>query len=396
MFAFILLVLLRWTWQRFSFYHLRVALCLLLAFSLIGWTGNQSTLGQVVLRPGRAVPSVNSPNHPSPVTTKNFVVFAPDQRLAEKVADEAERFRKELSVEWLGHTLKPWSEKCPIYVSIARDAGGETSFAFIPNDPTNPDRGVPTAWQMKIFGPPDRLLDAVLPHEVTHTIFATHFGRPLPRWADEGACTTVEHEVERAKNHRMLMSFLKAKPSRGIPFNRMFTMKRYPPDILPLYAQGYSLAKFLIFQKGKRYFLNYVEQGLENERRMRGQAAWDHATKEFYGYRDLSELQLTWIKWVKNGSHQSDVVKFSKPSESTLSPSTLADNSSRSTETSAANFAANSTSQAQLTYTSLPARNEKRPSGKLAKINEESWYISQMRPGPDRDARRVSPGTIWR
>ena len=37
-----------------------------------------------------------------------------------------------------------------------------------------------------------RILDSVLPHEITHTIFATHFGQPLPRWADEGACTTVD------------------------------------------------------------------------------------------------------------------------------------------------------------------------------------------------------------
>jgi hypothetical protein len=127
------------------------------------------------------------------------------------------------------------------------DAGGETSFAFLVDEQGN---GTPVDWDMKIFGPHDRLLDAVLPHEITHTIFATHFGRPLPRWADEGACTTVEHVSERDKNHQMLIRFLTAKPSRGIPFNRMFTLKNYPHDILPLYAQGYSLAKFLIFQTG--------------------------------------------------------------------------------------------------------------------------------------------------
>ncbi len=71
------------------------------------------------------------------------------------------------------------------------------------------------------------MLDSVLPHEVTHTIFASHFRRPLPRWADEGACTTVEHPSERTKQQQMLIEFLHT--NRGIPFHPMFAMKEYPP-----------------------------------------------------------------------------------------------------------------------------------------------------------------------
>ena len=29
--------------------------------------------------------------------------------------------------------------------------------------------------------------------------------------------------------------------------------------------------------------------------------SWDAATREFYGYRDLSELQIEWVRWVKQG-----------------------------------------------------------------------------------------------
>ena len=61
---------------------------------------------------------------------------------------------------------------------------------------------------MSIQGSRQRILDSVLPHEVTHTIFASHFRQPLPRWADEGACTTVEHASERAKQEKMLIEFL--------------------------------------------------------------------------------------------------------------------------------------------------------------------------------------------
>jgi hypothetical protein len=133
----------------------------------------------------------------------------------------------------------------------------------------------------------------VLPHEITHTIFATHFGRPLPRWADEGACTTVEHITEKNKQKQMLISFLTT--GRGIAFNRMFAMREYPADIMPLYSQGYSLARFLIAQKGKREFIDYVGDGMDWNN-------WTAATKKHYGYASLSELQVGWLDWVRCGS----------------------------------------------------------------------------------------------
>lgn len=245
----------------------------------------------------------------APIETENFVVYANDELLARKVSKQAEYFRRDLAIQWLGRELPRWRHKCPINVEINHNAGGETSFAFITN---NSGRGEPIDWSMKIYGPPDRLLDAVLPHEVTHTIFATHFGCPLPRWADEGACTTVEHESERRKNHRMLLEFLTSQPSRGIPFNRMFTMRNYPHDILPLYAQGYSVARFLIAQKGRRHFVDYVGRGLQNESQNQIIPAWDEATREFYQYKDLSDLQVDWLAWVKNGSNERQPQKQSE------------------------------------------------------------------------------------
>jgi hypothetical protein len=147
---------------------------------------------------------------------------------------------------------------------------------------------------MQIQGTRERLLDSVLPHEVTHTIFATHFGGPLPRWADEGACTTVEHASEKAKQDRLLIRFL-THENRGIPFNKMFAMRDYPRDILPLYSQGYSLTRYLIQQGGKRKFVAYVGEGLQTNN-------WTAATRKFYGFESLSDLQVTWLAWVQQGS----------------------------------------------------------------------------------------------
>ena len=224
---------------------------------------------------------------PGNARSQHFVVSAPTPELAQEVCQAAEAYRRDLAMEWLGHELPPWRDICPITVKLDPSAGGATSFVF--------QSGFPTQWTMQIQGTRERILDSVLPHEVTHTVFATHFGGPLPRWADEGACTTVEHVSEKSKQDKLLIRFLTGPQIRSIPFNQMFAMKQYPPDILPLYSQGYSLARYLIQQGGKRKFVQYVGEGMASNN-------WPAATKKFYGYSSLSDLQVTWVKWVGQGS----------------------------------------------------------------------------------------------
>ena len=226
--------------------------------------------------------------------TTNFIINAPSLQLAREIGATAERFRRDLAIQWLGRELPRWQQPCPVSANVSphHGAGGATSFMF--------QQGRPFGWQMTIQGSRQRILDSVLPHEVTHTIFATHFGRPLPRWADEGACTTVEHVSEKKKHDRMLTQFLTT--GRGIAFNDMFAMKEYPRDFIPLYSQGYSLARFLIGQGGKRKFVDYVGEGLRTRN-------WPAATRSFYGSvlsirtgnGPLSDLSETWLDWVRRG-----------------------------------------------------------------------------------------------
>jgi hypothetical protein len=218
------------------------------------------------------------------VQTANFVVDAPSPQLAAQLGEAAEAFRKSLAVEWLGHELPRWDERCPIRATIQRGAGGATSFYFT--------RGRVHGWKMDIQGSPERMLDSVLPHEVTHTIFATHFGCALPRWADEGACTTVEHPGEIARMEGELIKFLKTR--RGIRFSDMMWIKEYPRDFMPLYAQGHSVAAYLIDLKGKQAFVRFLEDGLTDDN-------WPRAVKRHYGYVNLGEMQNQWLGWVRAG-----------------------------------------------------------------------------------------------
>lgn len=218
--------------------------------------------------------------------TANFIVQAPTQQLAREIGDTAELMRESLAIEWVGKPMPNWSKPCPIKAQVSPNlgAGGATTFVF--------DRGEVFGWDMEIQGSRERVLDSVLPHEITHTVFASHFRKPLPRWADEGACTTVEHRSEIAKQESMLIDFLHNR--QGIPFSAMFAMKEYPQDILPLYAQGHSLTQYLIESRGKQKFMEFLTDGM-------GDDNWRRAVQQHYGHENLYALQNDWLGWVKAG-----------------------------------------------------------------------------------------------
>ncbi len=216
--------------------------------------------------------------------TQNFLIQAPNGQLAEAVGKAAEKYRANLAKHWLGKQLPPWPRPCPIRVIAGQLAAqGVTTYSLQPV----------RDFQMEVVGTPERILDSVLPHEITHTILATHFGRPLPRWADEGICTTVEHISERTKHEAKLREFLRSR--RGIAMNQLFLLTEYPNDVLPMYAQGYSVCRFLIEQKGAPTFINFLHDYME-------QRSWTQNVQRYYGYKSLRELQEFWLAWVAEGS----------------------------------------------------------------------------------------------
>ena len=227
----------------------------------------------------------------------NFIVETPDPNFARQVSQAAEKFRHDLAIEWLGKAMPNWSQPCVMGVQVGQQlgAGGSTTFVF--------DRGEVFGWRMSIQGSRERILDSVLPHEITHMIYASHFRQPLPRWADEGGATSVEHASERTKHRNMLNQFLST--GRGIALGEMFAMTEYPHDIMPLYAQGYSLAEFLIQNGGRRKYVEFLGDGLQSD-------DWRGAVERYYGIQNLSQMQNTWLAWVRQGSPLRPAVK-SKP-----------------------------------------------------------------------------------
>lgn len=213
--------------------------------------------------------------------TPNFTIETASPQMAEEFGKAAEKHRRDLAVSWLGHVLPQWYKPCSITVQGGRPQNSTGVFTF--------RNGEVFGWRMNLFGTRQEVLDNILPHEITHTILASHFRRPLPRWADEGAALSAESASEIVAWRQSLVQYLKTK--RGIAFNRMFAMTEYPRDLLPLYAQGYALTDFLIRQSGRREFIKYLEDGLESDQ-------WAVTTKDHYGYGNLGELQNAWVAWV--------------------------------------------------------------------------------------------------
>jgi len=167
-------------------------------------------------------------------------------------------------------------------------AGGATTFNF--------DRGEVFGWNMNIQGSEERILDSVLPHEINHTIFACYFRRPLPRWADEGAASLIEHDSERMrlrKLHNQVMG-----TNRKIPLKQLMDAMQYPSDqqqVLTLYAEGHSLADYLIGRSDKATYLKFINYAHEKK-------SWDKALKKYFGYSSIDSLEKEWDQWVLVGS----------------------------------------------------------------------------------------------
>jgi hypothetical protein len=224
--------------------------------------------------------------------TRNFVVEAPTPQIAEQVGQYAEYYRKQKAELWLGRAMPDWGRPCPLRVTVTMGgSGGATSFAF--------DNGSILSQDMHIEGKLDRLLASVLPHEITHTVFAYHFRCPVPRWADEGGSVLSEDDQERHRHDSLVRQILNT-PGRAIPLARLFTLTQYPRDVMVLYAEGYSVTNFLVEQKGRAAFLAFLSHG------MRGN--WDGAVRAHYGYGGVRELEHAWVQSLRTPARPHEAI----------------------------------------------------------------------------------------
>src|SRR5207247_9044620 len=114
-----------------------------------------------------------------------------------------------------------------IYITTVHIDGGSTTFTFATK---------PINREMKLTGTLETILLRGLPHEITHTVIADHFGQPVPRWADEGIALMSEDPDEQKRHLKTCCQVLNA--GRGIPLRKLLPMREYPADVPVLYSEG--------------------------------------------------------------------------------------------------------------------------------------------------------------
>ena len=293
------------------------------------------------LVPASPVPRATAPpveTRPVPAVshrTANFVVYAASPVVARAVANEAEFQRSELAKKWLGTELADWPKQCEIWVHLtAGPSGGASTFNF-GTDKAGNRVLIGTRIDMDLRGSFEAILTTQVPHEVTHCVLATHFGKALPRWADEGIALTSESEGEQARHDVLCRELLNA--GRGIRLKTLFKMADYPKDIAVLYAQGTSVVRFLLTREGNRKgewmpFPVGAAKKIIDLRKVELKSdptgvqvtlfnpanshncltsflwiggngntpeSWDRAAKEVYGFASVDEMEEAWLDWLR-------------------------------------------------------------------------------------------------
>ncbi|MBI1830063.1 MAG: hypothetical protein HYR84_01270 [Planctomycetes bacterium] len=234
--------------------------------------------------------------------TPNFVVIAANTQVAQQIGQWAEHYRKEKAILWLGREMPAWSQPCPLRVTVSMDGpSGATTFTFGHYGVSNQ--------HMQIQGPLDRLIHSVLPHEVTHTVFAHHFKSAVPRWADEGGSVFSEDEPERDRHDKQVRSILNQR--QQIPMRALLSLKEYPSQVMCLYAQGFSICDFLVKRSNRQHFLNFVGAGMHY--------GWDSAVKSYYGHNSVEELEQAWLQHLRDTKKQS-AAQFAANTTAATSP----------------------------------------------------------------------------
>ncbi|MEO2088553.1 MAG: sigma-70 family RNA polymerase sigma factor [Gemmataceae bacterium] len=254
----------------------------------------------------------------SDVKTKNFVVECSDAVVGRAVANEAEHQRKVRAEKWLGKELPAWDKPCLLEVKIdLSKSAGVSTFTYGDGGNTPKLRSL----QMNLSGSFEQILRTQLPHEVTHAVLATHFGKQLPRWADEGIALTAETYHEQATHDALCREVLNA--GRGIRLSHLLPMTDYPQDVPVLYAQGHSLVRFLLsrrvgaahlddakkeFKSSEQVLVTFLAQML-NEK-----VSWEDAASAVYGFKDLDAMQEAWLDWLRTpASSLADALPPQKP-----------------------------------------------------------------------------------
>ncbi|MEW4567753.1 hypothetical protein AB1L88_07790 [Tautonia sp. JC769] len=231
--------------------------------------------------------------------TENFRILHVDPALARQLAQRVETIRRDLFRFWdrAESEAPAWSPRCDLYLypdgsTFARMTGQSAeSPGFSTLDLS---RGRVVSRRINLRADADRLLDAVVPHEVSHVVLADLFpNQQIPRWADEGMAILAEPTDAQSAR----LADLDASLSAGRVFRTGPLMGASGPndrDWDLFMAQSASLTRYLVQLDSPARFLAFV--------RASQRLGLEPALKTVYGFEDAEDLHARWLSHARRES----------------------------------------------------------------------------------------------
>ena len=234
----------------------------------------------------------------------NFRIYHADPALAAKVAKAAETARKDLTKRWATKTPRAgWQPSCEIYLyptakQYAQMTGQPEDSPGFSTMGMNAGRIISRRVNLRADHP--TLVQAVLPHEITHVILADFFTeQQIPRWADEGLAVLSEPADEQRRRAADLATPL--AENRLFAVDALMSMD-YPDERYwnLYYAQSVSLARFLVEQGTPAQAIQFLQDAQRE--------GYEPVLRRVYKIDGFPDLQRRWLAYARSKAETPGVV----------------------------------------------------------------------------------------
>ena len=216
---------------------------------------------------------------------ETFIIYAPDQALADQVLAKAQEFRAAEAKDLLGKELQPREGRTIITVAVS--ATEDSGFTW-PID--HPDRKFHSMW---LTTSRERAAGSTLRHEIRHVVLNTGFPDRLPLWIEEGLASRSDN----AEHQRVWRKTATAFSQSGWPdIHSLMEVKLIHSTDQATYGASTSLVNYLLTRGDMSKLLQFAVTGKKS--------GWDSALDQCYGIRSLREFESQWHAWVgQEGTH---------------------------------------------------------------------------------------------
>ena len=228
--------------------------------------------------------------------SSNFRIYHGDPALAARVAQAAESARLDLLKRWASKAARPsWQPPCEIYLYPSAK-----QYALMTGQPEDSpgfstmgmNQGRIISRRVNLRADHPSLVQAVLPHEITHVILADHFTeQQIPRWADEGLAVLSEPVDEQQRRAADLVTPL--ADNRLFAVDALMNMD-YPDNRYwgLYYAQSVSMTRFLVEQGTPAQMIQFLQDSQRE--------GYETALRRLYKIDGFPDLQRKWLAYARS------------------------------------------------------------------------------------------------